>query len=194
MPLSDFLSLSCYLSFYVLKMITQRIQTYRENRVFLVFLHTYSLKSIVWILVPTFRIGRTIVLWYFDFSRIRHFGIWDTSSEGCLPSPLEHSVYLWVSAGSVMDLGFHGPYFRCSFCYVVAKIAYVWFLVSRFPSLSVFAASNLGLLFGKLLLFDPVEVFLFFRHRFIERRVFPSWSASGSPCMYISVLFVSLET
>ncbi|KAF2600783.1 hypothetical protein F2Q68_00010464 [Brassica cretica] len=38
-------------------------------------------------------------------------------------------------------------------------------------------------------MFNPVEVFLFFRHRFIERRAFPSRSASGSSWMYVSVIF-----
>ena len=87
-----------------------------------------------------------------------------------------------------MDLGFHGPYFRCSFGYVIAKVANVQFIVSRFLSLSAFAASDLGLFFSQLLLFDPVEVFLLFRHCFIERRAFPSRSASGPSWMYVSVL------
>ncbi|KAF3530083.1 hypothetical protein DY000_02040909 [Brassica cretica] len=47
------------------------------------------------------------------------------------------------SAVSMMDLGLHGPYFCCSFSYVIAKVAYVRFFASSFPSLSAFAASNL---------------------------------------------------
>ena len=95
-----------------------------------------------------FGISRTIVLWYFDLSWVRYPRFIDASGEGCLPSPLEQFVDLWGSAGSVMDLGFHGLYFHCSFGYVVAKVAYVRFLASGFPSLSAFAASSLGFLFG----------------------------------------------
>ena len=72
-----------------------------------------------------FRISRTIVLWYIDFSWVRYPRIGDASGEGCLPSPLEQSIDLRGSAGSVMDMEFHGPYFRCSFGYVIAKVANV---------------------------------------------------------------------
>ncbi|KAF2568829.1 hypothetical protein F2Q70_00027061 [Brassica cretica] len=58
----------------------------------------------------------------------------------------------------------------------------------RVLSLSAFAASNLGLFFGQLLLFDPVEVFLLFCHWFIERGAFTSRSASGSSWMFVSGL------
>ncbi|KAG5411274.1 hypothetical protein IGI04_007593 [Brassica rapa subsp. trilocularis] len=51
-------------------------------------------------------------------------------------------------------------------CDVVAKIADIRCLVSRFPSLSAFTASELG-------------DFFFFRHWFFERVAFPSGSASG---------------
>ena len=36
-----------------------------------------------------FRISRTIVYWYFDFSRVRYLGIRDASSERCFPSSLK---------------------------------------------------------------------------------------------------------
>ena len=58
----------------------------------------------------------------------------------------------------------------------------------RVSSLSAFAASNLCLFLGQLLLFDPVEVFLLFCHWLIERGDFPSQSASGSSWMFVSVL------
>ncbi|KAF3567938.1 hypothetical protein DY000_02014317 [Brassica cretica] len=58
----------------------------------------------------------------------------------------------------------------------------------EFPSLSAFAASDLGLFFGQLLLFDPVDIFLLFRHWLIERGLFPSRSASGSSWISLSVL------
>ncbi|KAF3554473.1 hypothetical protein F2Q69_00013797 [Brassica cretica] len=101
--------------------------------------------------------GRTIVLWYFDFSWVRYPCIGDASGEGCLPSPLEQYIDLRGSAGSVMYLEFHSPYFHRSFGYVIAKVANVRFFVSRFPSLSAFAASDFCLFFGQLLLFEPVE-------------------------------------
>ena len=94
-----------------------------------------------------FRISRTFILWYFDFSRVRYPRIGDASGEERLSSPLEQSIDLRSSTGSVMDLGFHGPYFRCSFGDVIAKITNVQRLVSRFPSLSAFPASDLGLFF-----------------------------------------------
>ncbi|KAF3489976.1 hypothetical protein F2Q69_00053439 [Brassica cretica] len=57
-----------------------------------------------------------------------------------------------------------------------------------FPSLSAFAASNLGMFLGQLLLFNPVEVFLLFRHWFFEWGAFSSRSASGSSWMSVSVV------
>ncbi|KAF3576672.1 hypothetical protein DY000_02031654 [Brassica cretica] len=59
---------------------------------------------------------------------------------------------------------------------------------SSFPSLSAFAASDFGLFFGQLLLFEPVEVFLLFCHWFIEGGAFPRRTASGSSLMSVSVL------
>ncbi|KAF3555654.1 hypothetical protein F2Q69_00015719 [Brassica cretica] len=74
----------------------------------------------------------------------------------------------------------------------VVECPRVWWnsqkVFSSVPSLSAFAASNLGLFFGQLLLFDPVKVFLLFYHWFIEREAFPSRSASGSSWMFVSVL------
>ncbi|KAF2543281.1 hypothetical protein F2Q68_00032150 [Brassica cretica] len=58
----------------------------------------------------------------------------------------------------------------------------------RFPSLSAFTASDLGLLLSQLFLFVPIEDFLLFRHWFIERRAFPSRSASGLSWMSVGVL------
>ncbi|KAF3542812.1 hypothetical protein DY000_02008429 [Brassica cretica] len=92
------------------------------------------------------------------------------------------------SAGSVMDLDFHGSYFCYSLGDIVAKIADIQLLVSRFPSMSAFTASELGLLFSQLFLFVQIEDFLLFRHRFVERRAFPSRSASGPSWMSVDVL------
>ncbi|KAF3529117.1 hypothetical protein DY000_02041747 [Brassica cretica] len=71
---------------------------------------------------------------------------------------------------------------------IVAKIADIRRLASRFPSLSAFTASELGLLFSQLFLFVPIEDFLLFCHWFVERRAFPSESASGPPWMSVDVL------
>ncbi|KAF3602994.1 hypothetical protein F2Q69_00035320 [Brassica cretica] len=60
-------------------------------------------------------------------------------------------------------------------------------LADGFPSLSAFTASYLGLLFSQLFLFVPIEYFLRFRHWLIERRAFPSRSASGPSWMFIGV-------
>ncbi|KAF2596543.1 hypothetical protein F2Q68_00009539 [Brassica cretica] len=49
----------------------------------------------------------------------------------------------------------------------------------QFPRLSAFTASELGLFFSQLFLFVPIEDFLLFCHWFVERRAFPSESASG---------------
>ncbi|KAG5388432.1 hypothetical protein IGI04_029973 [Brassica rapa subsp. trilocularis] len=68
------------------------------------------------------------------------------------------------------------------------KIADIRCLVSGFPSLSAFTASELGLLFSQLLLFVPIGDFLFFRHWFFERGAFPSGSASGPSWMSVDVL------
>ncbi|KAF2598177.1 hypothetical protein F2Q68_00008287 [Brassica cretica] len=54
--------------------------------------------------------------------------------------------------------------------------------------MSAFTASELGLLFGQLFLLVPIEDFLLFRHRFVERRDFPSRSASGPSWMSVDVL------
>uniref|UniRef100_A0A0D2ZRJ7 Uncharacterized protein n=1 Tax=Brassica oleracea var. oleracea TaxID=109376 RepID=A0A0D2ZRJ7_BRAOL len=60
--------------------------------------------------------------------------------------------------------------------------------VSPASSLSTFTASELGLLFSQLFLFVPIEDFLLFCHWFVERRAFPSESASGPPWMSVDVL------
>ncbi|KAF3501405.1 hypothetical protein F2Q69_00041766 [Brassica cretica] len=52
----------------------------------------------------------------------------------------------------------------------------------------MFTASELGLLFSQLFLFVPIEDFLLFRHRFIERRAFPSSSDSCPSWMSVDVL------
>ncbi|KAG5393749.1 hypothetical protein IGI04_023712 [Brassica rapa subsp. trilocularis] len=67
-------------------------------------------------------------------------------------------------------------------------IADIRCLVSRFPSLSAFTASELGLPFGQLLLFVPIGDFFFFRHWFFERGAFPSGSASGPSWMSVDIL------
>ncbi|KAF3548368.1 hypothetical protein DY000_02009270 [Brassica cretica] len=54
--------------------------------------------------------------------------------------------------------------------------------------MSAFTASELGLLFSQLFLFVPIEDFLLFRHRFVERGAFPSRSAFGPSWMPIDVL------
>ncbi|KAL0661210.1 hypothetical protein Bca4012_098047 [Brassica carinata] len=87
-----------------------------------------------------------------------------------------------------MDLGFHGSYFCRSFGDIVMKIADIRRLASRFSSLSAFTASELGFLFSQLFLFVPIEDFLLFCHWFVERRAFPSESASGPPWMSVDVL------
>ncbi|KAF3587785.1 hypothetical protein F2Q69_00031263 [Brassica cretica] len=104
-----------------------------------------------------------------------------------------NSQKVFSSTGRVMALGFHGPYFRCSFGDVIAKIADVRRLVSRFPSLSEFPASDLGLLFGQLYLFVPIKNFLLFCHWLMERRDFPSRSAPGPSRMSVSVLLSIVE-
>ncbi|KAG5393543.1 hypothetical protein IGI04_023506 [Brassica rapa subsp. trilocularis] len=71
---------------------------------------------------------------------------------------------------------------------VVTRIADIQCLVSRFPSLSAFTASELGLPFSQLLLFVPIGDFFLFRHWFFERGAFPSGSASGPSRMSIDVL------
>ncbi|KAF2586512.1 hypothetical protein F2Q70_00037241 [Brassica cretica] len=58
----------------------------------------------------------------------------------------------------------------------------------RFPSLSAFTTSELGLPFSQLLLFIPIGDFLFFRHWFYERGAFPSRSAPGPSWMSVDVL------
>ncbi|KAF2558456.1 hypothetical protein F2Q68_00014765 [Brassica cretica] len=63
-----------------------------------------------------------------------------------------------------------------------------WNSQKVFPSLSAFTASELGLLFSQLFLFVPIEDFLLFCHWFVERRAFPSESASGPPWMSVDVL------
>ena len=88
----------------------------------------------------------------------------------------------------MMDLRFYGSYFCRSLGDIVAKIAYIRRLVSRFPRLSVFTASELGLFFSQLFLFVPIEDFLLFCHWFVERRAFPSESASGPSWMSVGVL------
>ncbi|KAG5374324.1 hypothetical protein IGI04_042363 [Brassica rapa subsp. trilocularis] len=67
------------------------------------------------------------------------------------------------------------------------KIADIRCLISGFPSLSAFTASELGLPFGQLLLFVPIGDFFFFRHWFFERGAFPSGSASGPSWMSVDV-------
>ncbi|KAF3554189.1 hypothetical protein F2Q69_00016745 [Brassica cretica] len=103
-------------------------------------------------------------------------------------APFQQPVDLGCIAGSVMDLGFHGSYFCRSLGDIVVKITDIRRLASRFPSLSAFAASELGLLFSQLFLFVPIENFLLFCHRFVEQRAYPSRSASGPPWMSVDVL------
>ncbi|KAF2567049.1 hypothetical protein F2Q68_00026587 [Brassica cretica] len=94
-------------------------------------------------------------------------------------------VRLWRAIGledEIFYAGYFGSSLASSF---VANLAPRTLQV---PSLSAFAASNIGLFFGQLLLFDPVEVFLLFRHWFIERGAFPSRSAFGSSWIFVSVL------
>ncbi|KAF2534063.1 hypothetical protein F2Q70_00029102 [Brassica cretica] len=100
-------------------------------------------------------------------------------AEGGLPSPFQQPVDLGGSASSVMDLRLYGSYFCRSLGDVVAKIADIRRLVSRFLSLSAFTASELGLLFIQLFLFVPIDDFLFFRHWFVERRAFLICPKSG---------------
>ncbi|WZZ42886.1 hypothetical protein YC2023_039145 [Brassica napus] len=87
-----------------------------------------------------------------------------------------------------MDLGFYGSYFCCSLGDIVARIAYIRRLVSRFLHLSAFTASELGLFFSQHFLFVPIENFLLFCHWFIEHRAFLSESASGPPWMSVDLL------
>ncbi|KAF3595794.1 hypothetical protein DY000_02021641 [Brassica cretica] len=88
-----------------------------------------------------------------------------------------------------MDMGFHCLYFHCSLCYVNAKVANVKIFASSFPTTLAFSASDLGLLFGQLFLFDPEGILLFLRHGFTERRVFSSRTASCSSRMHVSLFF-----
>ncbi|KAF3562161.1 hypothetical protein DY000_02016051 [Brassica cretica] len=107
---------------------------------------------------------KSVALWRTSWivrglSRVVHFLNFDLYQSiflRRLPSPLEQFIDLRGSTGCVMDLGFHGPYFRCSFGDVIAKIANIRRLVSRFSSLSAFSASDFGLFFGQLLLFVPI--------------------------------------
>ncbi|KAF3499075.1 hypothetical protein F2Q69_00041751 [Brassica cretica] len=109
-------------------------------------------------------------------------------SERGLSSPFQQPIDLGCSAGSVMDLGFHGSYFSHSLGDIVSKITDIRRLASKYPSLSAFTSSELGLLFSQLFLFVPVEDFLLFRHRFAEQGAFPSRSAFGPSWMPIDVL------
>ncbi|KAF3609428.1 hypothetical protein DY000_02046606 [Brassica cretica] len=54
--------------------------------------------------------------------------------------------------------------------------------------MSAFTASELGFLFSQLFLFVPIEDFILFHHRFVERRAFPSRSASDPSWMPVNVL------
>ena len=67
-----------------------------------------------------------------------------------------------------MDLRFHRSNFRYRFQEMIAKIADLAFFASRFPTLSVFAASVPSLLLGQFLLFVPENGFLFFGYRVIK--------------------------
>ena len=135
-----------------------------------------------------FWIGRTIVLRYFDFSRIGHPHVRNTIGKRGLPISFQQSIDFGGSTSSMMDLRLYGPHFCRSLGDVVAKIADIRCLVSRFPSLSAFTASELGLSFSQLLLFVPIGDFFLFRHWFFERGAFPSRSASGPSWMSVDVL------
>ncbi|KAF3537877.1 hypothetical protein F2Q69_00021613 [Brassica cretica] len=87
------------------------------------------------------------------------------------------------SIGSWADSGFHE-----SFAVETVILSSNEDTIEEFPSLSVFAVSDLGLLFGQLFLFVPIENFLLFCHWLIERRDFPSRSAPGPSRMYVSIL------
>ncbi|WZZ14779.1 hypothetical protein YC2023_107868 [Brassica napus] len=135
-----------------------------------------------------FWIGRTIAIWYFDFSRIGYPHVRIATGNRGLPSSFQQSIDFGGSTSSMMDLRLHGRHFRRSLGDVVAKIADIRCLVSRFPSLSAFTASKLGLPFSQLLLFVPIGDFLFFRHWFFERGAFPSRSASGPSWISVDIL------
>ena len=67
-----------------------------------------------------------------------------------------------------MNLRFHRSDFCSRFPEVIAKITDLGFLASRFPILSLFAASVPSLLLGQFFMFNPEDGFLFFGHWVVE--------------------------
>ncbi|KAF3602128.1 hypothetical protein F2Q69_00034908 [Brassica cretica] len=61
-------------------------------------------------------------------------------------------------------------------------------ITMNLSSLSVLAAVDPGLLLGQLLLFYPIEFFLFLGHGFFEGRVLPSGLASRSSWVDVSTV------
>ncbi|KAF3512441.1 hypothetical protein F2Q69_00005881 [Brassica cretica] len=91
-------------------------------------------------------------------------------------------------ASSVANLIFHRSDFCRCFLEVIAKIADLGFLASRFPILSTFAASDPSMLFGQLFLFVPEGSFFFFGHRIIELRIILGRTAPCTTRMHVCVL------
>ncbi|KAF3513659.1 hypothetical protein F2Q69_00006566 [Brassica cretica] len=92
----------------------------------------------------------------------------DAGSQGNFSRLLEQPIDLGRGASSVVNLRFHRSNFYNRFHEMIAKIADLRFLASRFPTLSAFAARVPSLLFGQFFLFVPEESFLFIVNRVIE--------------------------
>ncbi|KAF3552524.1 hypothetical protein DY000_02006791 [Brassica cretica] len=81
-----------------------------------------------------------------------------------------HRMHIDLGRGvsGIVNLRFHRSDFCNRLYEVIAKIADLGFLVSRFPTLSTFSASVPSLLLGQFFLFVPEDSFFFFGHRIIE--------------------------
>ncbi|KAF2597848.1 hypothetical protein F2Q68_00010546 [Brassica cretica] len=88
-------------------------------------------------LIVSWRAVRIIV----EIFYARHFGKFSVSSfaANLAPRTLQFTIDLGCGASSVMDLRFHCSNFCDRFHEMIAKIANLRFLASRFPPLSAFA-------------------------------------------------------
>ncbi|KAF3490371.1 hypothetical protein F2Q69_00053637 [Brassica cretica] len=96
-------------------------------------------------------------------------------------------VDLGRGAISVVNLRFHRSDFCSRFPKMIAKIADLGFLASRFPIPSVFAASVPSLLLAQFFLFVPEDSFFFFGHRIIELGIIFSRTTSFPTRIYVCV-------
>ena len=138
-------------------------------------------------------ISCTIVRCYLNLSRIQNPSSGDASSEGCFSRFLEQKIDLGCGAGSVMDLRFHRSNFCNRFHELIAKIANLRFLASRFPTFSTFAASVQSFLLGQFFMFIPEDSFLFLGHRVIELGIILSRTAPYTTRMHVCVFIRRFE-